>query len=256
MAVRPGETELWLRRFHPAPDARVRLVCFPHAGAGAGFFAPFADLLSPSTEVLGVQYPGRQDRAGEPCAAELGELADRVHNVLSGLTGRPLALFGHGMGATVAYEVAHHLERDGAALAGLFASASGAPSRHPGLRRAGLDDDGLSVELRAYGGGVGMPPDVAETRVLLDDYAAVGRYQHRPRAMLDCPVNVFVGDADPLTAPVDARAWAEHTLGPVVVRVFTGAQSYVVEHRADVAAAVIDRLAPFTMARQLRMSAP
>ena len=46
------------------------------------------------------------------------------------------------------------------------------------------------------------------------------------------------------------------SLSPFVMRVFTGAQSYVVEHRVDVAAAIIDRLAPFTMARPLRVSTP
>lgn len=101
---------LWLRCFHPAPEAKVRLVCFPHAGGAASFFFPMAEMLLPNVEMLAVQYPGRQDRRSEKCLDSVQGLAVAIAGQLRRRTDLPLALFGHSLGATVAFEVARLLE--------------------------------------------------------------------------------------------------------------------------------------------------
>ncbi|MBK3557195.1 hypothetical protein JHN55_11770 [Streptomyces sp. MBT56] len=53
-----------MRRYNPAADARARLLCLPHAGGSASFYLPLSRALGPDIDVLTVQYPGRQDRAG------------------------------------------------------------------------------------------------------------------------------------------------------------------------------------------------
>src|SRR2546421_377659 len=72
---------------------------------------------------------GRQDRRHEPFLTSIGAMADRVADLLRDKTDRPLALFGHSMGAMVAYETARRLERAGVPVAGLFVSGRRAPSR-------------------------------------------------------------------------------------------------------------------------------
>src|SRR3954470_18640700 len=109
MDTRNSQEQLWLRRFREAPTAPVRLVCFPYAGGSASFYFPYARDLSPHTEVLAVQYPGRQDRRHEPGCAGIGRLADAIADVLPGQDERPYAFFGHSMGAVVAFEVALRL---------------------------------------------------------------------------------------------------------------------------------------------------
>src|SRR4051812_25453397 len=111
MTAATGSTNLWLRRFHPVSDPPIRLACLPHAGGSASFFLPVSKTFFPHCEVLAVQYPGRQDRRHEKCIDNVSELADLVAEQLLGLTDRPLAIFGHSMGATVAFEVALRLER-------------------------------------------------------------------------------------------------------------------------------------------------
>lgn len=102
---------LWIRRFHPRPDGDVRLVCLPHAGGSASFFFPVSQAMPPSVDVLCVQYPGRQDRRAEPVIDSIPDLADQVFAALLPWADRPLAFFGHSMGATLAFEVARRLER-------------------------------------------------------------------------------------------------------------------------------------------------
>ena len=102
--------ERWFRCDRPVVLPRVRLVAFPPAGAAASFFRPWTRFLPQGVELLGVQYPGREDRLLEPHPPDLHALADTIAAALGGRAGVPLALFGHSLGAAIAYEVAHRLQ--------------------------------------------------------------------------------------------------------------------------------------------------
>lgn len=229
----------WLRRFHPAPDADVRLVCFPHAGGSATFYFPFSRMLPRSIEVLSVQYPGRQDRHGEPCVGDIGGLADGVVAELLPLTPGPLALFGHSMGSMVAYEVARRLESRGVKPLRLFASGGRAPSRPRRGNVHQLDDNGLVGELKKLSGTDSQilgDPEIL--RMVLpavrSDYKAVETYRHVPGPLLECPVVALTGDDDPRVTLDEAEAWGEHTAGGFELKVYAGGHFYLNSHAAAV----------------------
>ncbi|MGP3968752.1 thioesterase II family protein [Streptomyces sp. 6N223] len=235
-----GDGEDWIRRFHPAPRSRVRLVCLPHAGGSASFYHPFSAALSPEVEVLAVQYPGRQDRLGEEPISDIGRLADAVCRAVLPETGRPFALFGHSMGAVLAYETARRLAARGApAPAVLFVSGRRAPSRHREETVHLRDDAGVLAELRKLGG--------SDTRLLDDpeivamvlpavrgDYTAIETYRHRPGPPLASPLVALMGDADPRTTPEDVRAWEDHTEGAFATHVFPGGHFFLNDQRDGV----------------------
>ncbi|WP_138796198.1 thioesterase II family protein, partial [Escherichia coli] len=137
---------------HPAAEPPTRLVCFPHAGGSAAYFHGVSRALSPAVDVLAVQYPGRQDRRHEPLIDSIDGLAARVREELAPWTDRPLALFGHSMGAMVAFEVALRLTADGAAPSVLFASGRRAPSRYREESVHLHDDAGIMAELSRLDG--------------------------------------------------------------------------------------------------------
>src|SRR5262245_11016329 len=93
------DQDSWVRRFHNATDARAQLVCFPHAGGSASYFHPLSAALSPEFDVRVMQYPGRQDRRREPLIESVDALADHAFAALIPVVDRPVALFGHSMGA-------------------------------------------------------------------------------------------------------------------------------------------------------------
>ncbi|MFF7213696.1 thioesterase II family protein [Streptomyces sp. NPDC008238] len=103
-----------IRIQQPAVPSRYRLVCFPDlpdAGNSSVCYLAMSELLLPTVELLIVQYP-------LPAAAEAGPagncpgLADKIYDAVRDWTDRPLALFGHGLGAELAYGVAQRLERE------------------------------------------------------------------------------------------------------------------------------------------------
>ncbi|WP_406163762.1 MULTISPECIES: thioesterase II family protein [unclassified Streptomyces] len=127
MSIHETEAELWIRRFHPAPEKPIRLVCLPHAGGTASSFFRYSQVLAATADVLTIQYPGRQDRRHEPPLTTVSALVDRIHRALAPYHDRPLFLFGHSMGGVLGFEVARRMEREGRPPSGLIVSGRRAP---------------------------------------------------------------------------------------------------------------------------------
>lgn len=228
----PAERSRWIRNFRPAPDAGIRLVCFPHAGGSASYYFPMATALSPEFDVYAVQYPGRQDRHSEPFVESIAELADQVVDELQPVLDAPLALFGHSMGAVLAFEVARRLEaRGGRRPAVVFASGSRAPSRYDDEPNHERDADLIQV-MRDLGGTdprVLNNPDMLATFLpaFRNDYRALQAYRQAPTVAIGAPIVVLTATDDPKTSLADARAWHEHTAGGGDVHTFTGGHFFL-----------------------------
>ncbi|MCX5398712.1 thioesterase II family protein [Streptomyces sp. NBC_00102] len=246
--------DAWLRRYHPADADAVTLVCFPHAGGSAGYFHPFSAALAPSVAVVAVQYPGRQDRLGEPCVEDLGELAEAVQRQLRTLCG-PLAFFGHSMGASIAFEVARRRELAGEE-APLMLFVSG--RRAPDTRRAAtepvhsLDDAGLLARIKRLGGTHTQLLDDPELVDLVlpavrGDYRAVESYHCPPGTVLRSPLTVLTGTEDPLTTAEEADAWRRHTSAACTVHTFPGGHFFLEPESRAVIATVSGALAGLTV---------
>ncbi len=240
----------WLRRFHPAPDSPVRLVCFPHAGGSASFYFPFSKALAHHAEVLAVQYPGHQDRWAESRVEDLHELARGAFEALRTYTDRPLALFGHSMGSTVAFETARLLEHEaGITPVVLFASGRRAPSVPQQGRYLHTEgDDVLLADLRAMSGTDSRllaEEDLLREvlSVLRSDYKAGETYRYRPGRDLSCPITAYVGDDDPKAPVEEVRLWDRHTSGAFSLTVFPGGHFYLTDQAETVAGAVSEQLA-------------
>ncbi|GAU67592.1 thioesterase [Streptomyces sp. NBRC 110611] len=251
MTTRPDDHDLWIRRFHPAPDSAVQLVCLPHAGGSASAYFRMSEALAPSVEVLAVQYPGRQDRRWEAPARSVDELARSVAGALKGRLDRPVAVFGHSMGAAVAFELTRLLEREhGAPPVALFASGRRAPScvRQEEPLRTASDDDVVAEMKRLSGTDARILEDADLLRIFLPviraDYAVAGSYRCEPGARVRCPVTVLVGDADPEAGLEEARTWREHTSGDFEMHVYPGGHFYLDDYRSSVANVVSDVLLP------------
>jgi pyochelin biosynthesis protein PchC len=248
----PTDTESWIRRFHPVPDAATRLLCLPHAGGSASYYFPVSRALSTAAtgpvDVLAVQYPGRQDRRAEPCIDDIRVLAEHVVAAIQPFLDRPLAIFGHSMGGLVGFEVALRLEAAGVEPTCLFASGRRAPSRRRDEKVHTLSDDGVIAEITSLGGSeAGLLADPEMRAMVLPavraDYRAVETYRYQGGPPLRCPVRALNGDADPQVTSDEAGDWVNHTTGGFTSRVFPGDHFYLNRHAAAVIAEIADHAA-------------
>ncbi len=238
----------FLRVYRPVPAPRLRLVCFPHAGAGATVYRSWLELLPSDIELVSVCYPGRQDRLAEPFASSIDALAAGIAGALLTLTPRPIALFGHSMGALVAYETAARLETTHGILPRqLFVSGRWGPDRSDGRGLHLVDDDQLIAHLKELGNAQLDIFAVEEMRemllgVLRADYRLLVDHRRDRVDRLAAPIVAYSGDADPGCSPADAREWSRATCGRFDLRVFPGDHFYLVPFAAQLVEDVLGRL--------------
>ncbi|WP_373292744.1 thioesterase II family protein [Mangrovihabitans endophyticus] len=231
-----------------APAPRSRLVCFPHAGGSASYYLPVARALGDIADVVAVQYPGRQDRRHEPFLPTLADVADQMLGVAGPLDDLPLVLFGHSMGASIAFEVAARLEAGGARPAALFASGRRAPSTHRVETVHKQDDAGLLAEVRDLNGTdtalLNSDPEFRQMVLpaLRADYRAAETYEWVPGPALGCPIVALRGVDDPHADEAETLAWQQHTTGGFEMHSFTGGHFFVNDHVAEVIRLVRGRL--------------
>jgi pyochelin biosynthetic protein PchC len=238
------DSNRWFRTYSVSASPARRLVVLPHAGGSASFFHSWGTAFDSTTEVLVARYPGRHDRLTDPCVESMDELADHVTEALLPRLDVPLTLFGHSMGASLAYEVARRLEeRHATSPAALHVSSRKAPHRVAPrtLHREG--DEALIAEVRRLGGTDGTLLDDPDLREIVmpairADFKVVGTYGPREPVPVGCPVYAYIGDNDQSTAPEQMADWAD--VAPVGFRltVLPGHHFYLVEQREAVTSAI------------------
>ncbi|GAB2633116.1 alpha/beta fold hydrolase [Streptomyces capparidis] len=254
-AVRPAR---WFAPFDERPNARVRLYCLPFAGGGAPAYQPWLAHLPSSVRLRAVQLPGRLNRIAEPPLTSLGEVVSAVADALAEDGDElPYALFGHSMGALLAFELTRELRRRDAPAPALLA-VSGWPAPDTGPAHlavtgplSGLPDDRFLEVLAKLGG---LPeealaePELVELMIpsLRADFRIIEGYQYRPQAPLSVPVSVFGGTEDPLASAERLRGWARETTGAVRVRRFPGNHFYLAPQLPAVVGALSEDLAGLT----------
>lgn len=220
------------------------MICFPHSGGSAGEYVRWGDSL-PEIEVLAAQWPGRGSRMSEPNLDRMEDLVTAFVDEVD--VAPPFVLFGHSMGALVAYEVAQALRargRPGPAL--IVASSHRAPRRGGHERRMSElgDAELIAAVEETYGS---LPPEVKREPELLAlmvpplraDFAVLERYVDSGGGPLDCPLLATGGDGDDV-APAELDEWREATRGPFERATFAGGHFYLREQQ-DALLARIDQ---------------
>jgi medium-chain acyl-[acyl-carrier-protein] hydrolase len=213
------EPKKWFRVIQSAQRPTIRLVCFPFAGGRADHYRSWLPFLPNDVEMLSVELPGHGTRIREPLRTDLSGIAcDIAENLPSSLSAN-LVLFGHSMGATLAYEVACRLRELGrAAPTHLFVSARPAPSsRFVGrLPVDQMTDNELVQTIRSL---QGVPEEIASSDgwfelvlpVLKADFTAVDKWTYQSCCPLSTPITSLRGKEDETTKESDMTLWANHT---------------------------------------------
>jgi surfactin synthase thioesterase subunit len=237
----------WVTRPRVQTTAATRLFCVPYAGAGASVFRSWPDGLAARTdvEVLPVQLPGRETRLKEPPEVHIPPFAED----LIGWLDRPYALYGHSVGARIAFELCRQLRRmDAPAPSALI--VSGCPAPHlPGETNedSSLPDEEFVARIRGMGGTPSVVFDDPELRELLlpamrADFTLVDHYVYTDEDPLGCDIVACAGDADPEALPDRVTPWEQHTTGRFSMHVLPGNHFFVHSEQSALLGIIADAL--------------
>jgi medium-chain acyl-[acyl-carrier-protein] hydrolase len=240
-------------RYDPIPGpACLRLICFPYAGGSPLMFRSWCRFLPVSVELCSVELPGRGALYHEPPIGSLDEAVATVYEALAPYLDGDFALYGHSLGALLAFELARELRRKaGASPWSLLVSAIEAPHTAIWTRRRQplhkLGDEALTAELRRFGG---TPREVLESRELMEliiptlraDFKQIETYRHRAETPLELPIVAFAGRNDELVRMADLLRWREQTGRSFALRLLPGDHFGMLEGPAGLPAEVGRRL--------------
>lgn len=248
-----------------APSSAVRLFCFPYAGASASFYGRWKARLGPRVDVRAVEYPGHGVRLAEPLATDMATLVSQLLPEVLREAHRPFALFGHSLGAVVAFELAHELrDRTGREPVALFASGTSAPSVRDAQRYARLGNDSSDEELLSELSRLGGTPAAAladaslmslTLPMLRADFQVCASYRFRPRQRLGCLLQALGGGRDGTVPNASALAWSEHTRGDFAFQAFDGDHFFIHQREPEVLELVGRRLASLAPGGEAQRSA-
>ncbi|MER7860994.1 alpha/beta fold hydrolase [Amycolatopsis japonica] len=207
------------------------LVCLPFGGSGAAFFHPWSAFAADGLEVVPMRLPGRERLIDE-------EPYRSVHDAVDAFVGdlgeaSDVVLFGHSVGAVLAYELAHRLP----SVRHLFVSGSPGPRTERPLEiRASVheDDDAFLAQVQFLSGHVDQAlyhPDLRELLLpaLRADVTMHENYVPSTTEPLAVPITALRGTGDELVSADGIREWAEFTTAGFEAVELPGAHMYVVD---------------------------
>ncbi|HEX8500630.1 MAG TPA: alpha/beta fold hydrolase [Pyrinomonadaceae bacterium] len=228
------DASLWFRALNRHPRCRARLFCFPYAGGAAAVFRAWPAGLAPDVEVFPALLPGRGVRMSEPPLTRISSIVEHLAAEIRPHLDRPFALFGHSMGALVAFELARRLRAEaGVEPAHLFVSGCRAPHiPDPDPPVHDRADSEFIEHLRELNGTPAEAlnhPQLMELMLplLRADFEAVETYRYEAGAPLGCRVSVYGGLADTAVRREHLEAWREQTGGEFVLRMFDGDHFFI-----------------------------
>ena len=226
----------WFVSREPGAHPGARVFCFPHAGGNPRTFLGWQPGLGADAEILAVCRPGREHRAHEPAPTfeEYVEGAAEAIRAVSERDGRPAYLFGHSLGALVAFELGRRLaSRHRVVPRHLIVSALRAPHLpRTNIPEHTLPEPEFRARLREFDG---TPEEVLADEALMEvvgpilraDLAIPATYEHPPGARVTWPITAFAGMEDTEAPPDDVGAWREETTGAFALHVLPDGHFFV-----------------------------
>ncbi len=199
-------------------NSKVKVFPIPYAGASVNVYYKWKKIMPENYELCLVELAGRGSRFHERFYGSISQAAEDIaSSIIAKMTsGDRYVIFGHSMGALLAYEVYYVFKRKGFRLPEhMYFSGRRAPSIERDRFYIDEMDDMEFIDMVDSIGG--LPEEFYEKEILdlflpilRADFTLVDHYVYTTgRKKITCQVSVLYGRRDRLTAEDEILAWKD-----------------------------------------------
>lgn len=238
------EENKWFLK-QPEKNDRLRIFCFPYAGAGGSVYKNWSYKEDQHVGVCPIQYPGRENRLFEPPIQEMDLLVSEICAQIRKHLDCPYLLFGHSLGAKVAFRVASAMQKTHGTPAGLIVAGARAPHISETNPICHLDDDKIIEELRRLGG---TPDEILNNKEIMKlflpsiraDYTLADCFVCKESRILDCSLMAVTGEYDQEATREEMDKWKGYTKKNFTHRAVRGDHFFIEAHEKELLGMIAD----------------
>lgn len=221
---------------------RLKLFCFPYAGASARVYMPWQKLVGELIQIVPVELSGRGELFETPFYDSIDEAVDDLYQRLyeQFQTG-DFAFFGHSMGSLIAFQLCCRLMTLNQKMpVHIFLSGGNAPDtpKSDGKFIHSLPDEEFAAEILKLGG---TPPALFSDRqlaatfipILRADYKMFESYNYNRTSPINTDMTIFHGKDDQLTKG-KVEGWKKHTSKNCTIYEIEGDHFFIHQKTKDV----------------------
>ena len=217
----------------------MKLFCFPHAGGSSSIYLKWNNVIENTSklEIIPLEYKGHGYRMDEDFYNDFDEMVgDMLKSVLDKLVlGDPFMIFGHRMGAYVAFKIANLLEKKQIYAKHLFLSGRAAPCYWTGNKKkiSNLPDDEFINEMISYGGIEDEYLDNSEILeflvcILKNDFRIIETINSNGEfSAVKTDISVLNGYDDREISQERVEKWNDYTEGNCTIKFYNGGHFYI-----------------------------
>lgn len=233
----------WLTGMYRPKGNQLSLYCLPHAGGNSEDYLNWQSDLIDGLYMKAIVFPGCGRRHNEEHISNINELITELTSVIEQDCEEEFYIFGHSMGAILAWEIAKKIRKK---PSGLLLSASLSPSEIPSpriLRMADMNNESFIKEIKFFNGldeNILSNPFISEIIAdkLKRDFKLISQYRYFPTGKVDIPIMAIVGHEDAHVPAKKMLQWQGYTNNFLGLRAVDGNHFYFNEHPEAVVDAI------------------
>jgi medium-chain acyl-[acyl-carrier-protein] hydrolase len=210
------------------PKSEVQLICFPFAGSGASLFYPWVNSLSSKFEVWAFQAPGHEELMDQELITDLEQMNKYILQKIIPILKPPFILFGHSLGAVLAYELTKELQTRNLIPETLIVSGRQPP--HLKSKKASISHLNNEDFINAVFQLNGTPRELLSSHeflqmaipILRADFQLAENYQIQIQEKIQCPIKVLGSTLDQWIDAHEITQWSNATENSCEISIFEG----------------------------------